>query len=139
MDLADRVIAFWDARGAADPTWSFTFDLAGRPISSNHPTAIGARSALMDAAGNGIWARDAHGIEVTSYFDALNRRVETWSNDGSGPVLRRKSTYLTYDDHAPQFAANQARNLFGRTDEERDAAAPQPAYTGPCDICHYGR
>jgi RHS repeat-associated protein len=121
MDLADRVIAFWDARGAADPTWSFTFDFAGRPLSSNHPTATGERFALLDASGNGIWARDGGGTEVTSYFDMLNRRVETRSDDGSGPVLRRKSNYLTYDEHDPNFTANQAQNLFGRTEEERDA------------------
>jgi len=76
---------------------------------------------LPDAAGNLIWACDARGIEVTRTFDALNRPLGESTHDSTGIKLRRQWHYVRYDQHAADFAAHQASNLFGRVHEERDA------------------
>ena len=121
LDLSDRVIEVWDARGLSSATWTFTYDYAGRQLSSNHATALGERYALPDAAGNPIWARDARGIEVDRTFDAINRPLEESTDDGSSVKLRRKWTYIPYDDDDPDFATWQSKNIFGRVEEDRDA------------------
>jgi RHS repeat-associated protein len=121
LDLNSRVVEVRDPRGLAGPTWSFAFDLAGRPVYENHSTATGGRYTLSDAAGNPIWALDARGITTIRAFDALNRPLETTTDDGSGPKLRRQWRYIEYDESSSDFATNQAKNLFGRVEEERDA------------------
>ena len=121
LDLADRVIEVWDARGLSTATWTFVYDYAGQRLSAEHSTALGARYALPDAAGNPIWARDARGIETTRTFDALNRPLSEHSDDGSGARLRRAWRYVTYDELDPAFADWQSKNVFGRVEEVRDA------------------
>ena len=121
LDLKDQVVEVHDARGLDRPTWAFTYDGLGRPISTHHATALGDRRALADAAGNAIWARDAQGMEVTQTFDALNRPLAEMTHAGADEKLRRQWRYVTYDESAADFAAHRARNLFGRVEEERDA------------------
>ena len=67
--------------------------------------------------GNPIWRPDAKGMEVDRTFDALNRPLETSSDDGTTVKLRRKWTYVAYD---AQDTASQAANLFGQVEEVRD-------------------
>ena len=121
MDFKDRVTEVWDARGLSQATWVFAYDLVGRPIHTRHATALGDRYALADAAGNPVWARDARGVEVTRAFDALNRPLAEMSLKGAQPKLRRQWRYVAYDQSAPEFTSNQAKNLFRQIEEERDA------------------
>jgi RHS repeat-associated protein len=121
LDLKDQLVAVWDGRELAYPTWTFRYDARGLRIGAAHATAIGERHSLCDAAGNPIWARDASGVEVTRTFDALNRPLEELTHDGGSSTLRRQWRYVTFDEHDPGFAGHQAKNLFGRVEEERDA------------------
>ncbi|MCB9765461.1 MAG: hypothetical protein H6739_37145 [Alphaproteobacteria bacterium] len=120
-NLRDEVTAVWDARGLMSATWTFGYDYAGRRIESEHGTALGARYALADAAGNPIWSRDARDIEVDRTFDALSRPLEEETDDGTDVKLRRMWTYIEYDDQHVDFATYQSKNLFGRVEEQRDA------------------
>jgi RHS repeat-associated protein len=121
FDLRDQVIAVWDGRGLAAATWRFAHDYVARPVSVDHATALGVRLSLADAAGNLIWSRDARGVEVTRTFDALCRPLAELSTSGASVTRRRQWGYVTYDEAAPEFASLQARNLFVRVEEERDA------------------
>jgi RHS repeat-associated protein len=121
LDLKDQVLEVWDARGLAFATWTFAYDYAGRRLVADHATAAGVRYALADAAGNPIWSRDARDIEVDRTFDTLNRPLTESTDDGTDVKLRRMWTYIDYDDTDPNFANWQAKNIFGRVEEERDA------------------
>lgn len=120
LDLRDQPTEVRDARGLSSATWVFATDYLGRRLSADHPTALGARYALPDAADNPIWSRDARGIEVDRTFDALNRPVTESSDDGTATKLRRAWLYVPYDDTDSGFATWQAKNVFGRVEEERD-------------------
>ena len=120
LDLADRIVEVWDARGLSAATWSFVYDFAGQRLMAQHATALGARYLLPDAAGNPIWTRDARGVEVARTFDALNRVLTEHSDDGGGAKLRRTWRYVDYDEMDPDFSDWQDRNVFGRVEEARD-------------------
>jgi RHS repeat-associated protein len=119
-DLNDRVIEIWDARGLPVPTWACAHDLRGQLTSATHATAMGTSHALSDAAGNGIWARDAKGVEVERAFDALHRPMTVSSSHTGTTALRRELRYPVYDAAAPGFEATRAANRFGRVQEVRD-------------------
>lgn len=121
LDLENRIVDVFDPRHLSDPTQTFRYNEAGRVIRTRHTTALGERHVLADAAGNPIWERDARGIEVRRVFDALDRPLSEHTDDGAGVKLRRQWRYVPYDEQDPSFATNQARNLFGAPEEERDA------------------
>lgn len=121
LDLKGQITSVFDARGSSTATWSFGYDDSGRRLTASHATALGTRYALPDAADNPIWARDARGIEVARTFDALNRPLTESSDDGTTVLLRRMWSYVLYDEGDAGFSDWQARNVFGRLEEERDA------------------
>lgn len=120
LDLADRIVEVWDARGLSAATWRFVYDLAGQRLMAQHATALGARYLVPDAAGNPIWTRDARGFELSRTFDSLNRPLTENSDEGGGAKLRRTWRYVDYDEMDPDFSDWQDRNVFGRVEESRD-------------------
>ena len=46
LDLKDQVTDVFDARHLSEATWTFTYDHAGRPISTRHTQALGVRQKI---------------------------------------------------------------------------------------------
>jgi RHS repeat-associated protein len=113
LDLLDRVVEVWDARGLTDATWKYTHDRRGQRWKVEHTTGTGIRYGLPDSAGNPIWSRDGRSVEVERTFDGLNRPLAETVGGG----LRRGWAYVAYN---AGDTASQAANLFGRVEEERD-------------------
>jgi RHS repeat-associated protein len=120
-DLNDRLVAVHDARGLGIPTWTFTYDLAGRQLAQEHPTALGRRLVMTDAVGHVIWSRDARGTETGRTFDPLGRPLSERTRISGRDTLRRAWRYATYDEQDPEFDRLRDRNVFGHVEEERDA------------------
>jgi RHS repeat-associated protein len=116
FDPQGEIVAAWDARGGAEPTWTMGRDLAGRRLRLSHPASGGDEVQVLDAADEAIWTRDGNRTITRLVHDELGQPTLETSDGGAGPVPRQEWIYGRADD-----AGSDQRHI-GRLLELRDAA-----------------
>ncbi|MGW6707308.1 DUF6531 domain-containing protein [Streptomyces sp. NPDC054956] len=116
-----------DPRGntaGADPakyTWSYGYDLAGRPTSVTDPLGQSSTTGY-DPVGNIAFAKDARGQQTLFGYDELNRQTEVTNPDGGATL----TGYNTAGQLETITNANKHVTTYGYDAEGRVTSVKNP-------------
>jgi RHS repeat-associated protein len=120
-DIRGSLLEITDALGRL--AFGYIYDLSQRALVTSNVDS-GVRSAVYDAAGNAIEARDSRGALALHVYDDANRPLRFWARDAGGePVTLREQVLYGDDPLAPGTVSDRQQiNVFGRPLQNFDEA-----------------
>lgn len=116
-------------KDAVGNTWSWTYDLHGRPITTVDP-GTGTSGTTYDPAGNVATTTDANGNRLTFGYDKLNRKTAEYNTTGGAAAgAADQLVAFTYDTLAKGRPTTQTRYTDGANDATQAYTETVAGYT----------